>query len=113
MARDPGGRPRTLERVICVTRPSRYAGGQAATLSRQARCRRKNAALPTLQWRAAKVNGLAGFVMREQDGALDTRLSSSCDRSEPAPLTGSLVPTWKGFDTLDLKEPKVKIALGE
>ena len=33
---------------------------------------RKNAALPTMQWRPAKVNGLAGFVMREQDGSIDT-----------------------------------------
>src|SRR5262249_52344489 len=33
---------------------------------------RKNPELPSLQWRAATVNGLAGFVMREHDGALDT-----------------------------------------
>jgi hypothetical protein len=32
-----------------------------------------------LQWRAATVNGLSGFVMREQDGALDTIPFESCD----------------------------------
>src|SRR5262245_42854949 len=33
---------------------------------------RKNPALPTIQVRAATINGLAGFVLREQDGSLDT-----------------------------------------
>jgi RNA polymerase sigma-70 factor (ECF subfamily) len=33
---------------------------------------RKNPALPAMQMRAATVNGLAGFVMREEDGSLDT-----------------------------------------
>jgi RNA polymerase sigma-70 factor (ECF subfamily) len=33
---------------------------------------RKNPELPSLQWRSATVNGLAGFVVREHDGALDT-----------------------------------------
>ncbi len=33
---------------------------------------RKNPALPGAQWRAATVNGLAGFVLREEDGAIDT-----------------------------------------
>jgi RNA polymerase sigma-70 factor (ECF subfamily) len=33
---------------------------------------RKNTALPTMQWRPATVNGLSGFVMREQDGSIDT-----------------------------------------
>jgi RNA polymerase sigma-70 factor (ECF subfamily) len=33
---------------------------------------RKNPALPAMQVRAATVNGLAGFVMREEDGSLDT-----------------------------------------
>jgi RNA polymerase sigma-70 factor, ECF subfamily len=33
---------------------------------------RKNPSLPAMQWRAATVNGLAGFVMREEDGAIDT-----------------------------------------
>lgn len=33
---------------------------------------RKNPSLPAMQWRAATVNGLAGFVMREEDGAVDT-----------------------------------------
>jgi RNA polymerase sigma-70 factor (ECF subfamily) len=33
---------------------------------------RKNPSLPVMQWRTATVNGLAGFVMREEDGAIDT-----------------------------------------
>ena len=33
---------------------------------------RKNPALLTVQARAATVNGLAGLVMREEDGAIDT-----------------------------------------
>jgi RNA polymerase sigma-70 factor, ECF subfamily len=33
---------------------------------------RKNPELPAMQWRAATVNGLAGFVMREEGGAIDT-----------------------------------------
>jgi RNA polymerase sigma-70 factor, ECF subfamily len=33
---------------------------------------RKNPALPTAKARPATVNGLAGFVLREQDGAIDT-----------------------------------------
>lgn len=33
---------------------------------------RKNPSLPAMQWRAATVNGLAGFVMREEDGTVDT-----------------------------------------
>jgi len=33
---------------------------------------RKNLALPAMQARPATVNGLAGFVMREEDGAIDT-----------------------------------------
>ena len=33
---------------------------------------RKNPALPAMQLRAATVNGLAGFVMREEDGSIDT-----------------------------------------
>jgi RNA polymerase sigma-70 factor, ECF subfamily len=33
---------------------------------------RKNPSLPAMQWRTATVNGLAGFVMREEDGAIDT-----------------------------------------
>jgi RNA polymerase sigma-70 factor, ECF subfamily len=33
---------------------------------------RKNPALPAMRWRAATVNGLAGFVMCEDDGATDT-----------------------------------------
>jgi RNA polymerase sigma-70 factor (ECF subfamily) len=33
---------------------------------------RKNPALPATQARAATINGLAGFVLREQDGAIDT-----------------------------------------
>ena len=33
---------------------------------------RKNPALPTIQMRAATINGLAGFVLREQDGSIDT-----------------------------------------
>jgi len=33
---------------------------------------RKNPALPDLEARAAAINGLAGFVMRESDGALST-----------------------------------------
>jgi RNA polymerase sigma-70 factor, ECF subfamily len=33
---------------------------------------RKNAALSSMQGRPATVNGLAGFVLREEDGAIDT-----------------------------------------
>jgi hypothetical protein len=33
---------------------------------------RKNPALPTTEVRAATINGLAGYVLREQDGAIDT-----------------------------------------
>jgi RNA polymerase sigma-70 factor, ECF subfamily len=33
---------------------------------------RKSTELPSAQWRPATVNGLAGFVMREEDGAIDT-----------------------------------------
>jgi RNA polymerase sigma-70 factor, ECF subfamily len=33
---------------------------------------RKNPALPGAQWRSATVNGLAGFVLREGDGEIDT-----------------------------------------
>jgi len=33
---------------------------------------RKNPALPAMEWRTATVNGLAGFVIREQDGGIDT-----------------------------------------
>jgi RNA polymerase sigma-70 factor (ECF subfamily) len=33
---------------------------------------RKNAAFKTIQWRPATVNGLAGYVMREDDGSIDT-----------------------------------------
>jgi len=33
---------------------------------------RKNPALPAMAWRTATVNGLAGFVIREEDGTLGT-----------------------------------------
>jgi RNA polymerase sigma-70 factor, ECF subfamily len=33
---------------------------------------RKNPELPAAQWGAATVNGLAGFVMREADGSIET-----------------------------------------
>src|SRR5262245_1447442 len=33
---------------------------------------RKNPALPAIQVRAATINGLAGFVLREHDGSIDT-----------------------------------------
>ena len=33
---------------------------------------RKNPALPAIRSRTATINGLAGFVMREEDGSIDT-----------------------------------------
>jgi RNA polymerase sigma-70 factor, ECF subfamily len=41
---------------------------------------RKNQALPNVQLRAATVNGLAGFVMREEDGSIDTMAIEHRDR---------------------------------
>jgi RNA polymerase sigma-70 factor (ECF subfamily) len=40
---------------------------------------RKNPGLPAMEWRTATVNGLAGFVMREEDGAIDTIAFESRD----------------------------------
>jgi RNA polymerase sigma-70 factor (ECF subfamily) len=40
---------------------------------------RKNPALPAIQARAATINGLAGFVLREQDGSIDTMAFEHCD----------------------------------
>jgi RNA polymerase sigma-70 factor (ECF subfamily) len=40
---------------------------------------RKNPALATIAARPATVNGLAGFVMRENDGSIDTMAIEHCD----------------------------------
>ena len=67
------------EDVVLYTRRRRQARrGAQSDLRRRKVLRfldgiaRKSTALPTSQVRAATVNGLAGFVLREQDGSIDT-----------------------------------------
>ena len=60
---DGGGkRAAALNPIYGAEKILRFLGGIA----------RKNPALPAMQLRAATVNGLAGFVMREEDGSIDT-----------------------------------------
>jgi RNA polymerase sigma-70 factor (ECF subfamily) len=60
---DGGGkRPAALNPIHGADRILRFLAGIA----------RKNPALSDMQVRAATINGLAGFVLREQDGSIDT-----------------------------------------
>jgi len=60
---DGGGkRPAALNPIYGADKIVRFLAGIA----------RKNPALPAIQVRAATINGLAGFVLREQDGSIDT-----------------------------------------
>jgi RNA polymerase sigma-70 factor, ECF subfamily len=60
---DGGGkRPAALNPIYGADRILRFFAGIA----------RKNPALSAIQARAATINGLAGFVLREQDGSLGT-----------------------------------------
>src|SRR5262249_44244119 len=60
---DGGGkRPAARNPVYGVDKILRFLAGIA----------RKNPALPSMEARAAVINGLPGFVMREQDGSIDT-----------------------------------------
>jgi RNA polymerase sigma-70 factor (ECF subfamily) len=60
---DGGGRrPAALHPIYGAEKILRFLAGIA----------RKNPALPAIQARAATINGLAGFVLREQDGSIDT-----------------------------------------
>jgi RNA polymerase sigma-70 factor (ECF subfamily) len=60
---DGGGkRPAALNPIYGADKILRFLAGIT----------RKNAALSTVQARAATVNGLAGLVLREDDGAIDT-----------------------------------------
>jgi RNA polymerase sigma-70 factor (ECF subfamily) len=60
---DGGGkRPAALNPIYGADKIVRFLAGIA----------RKNPALPAIQARAATINGLAGFVLREHDGSIDT-----------------------------------------
>jgi len=60
---DGGGkRPAALNPICGADKILRFLAGIA----------RKNPALSAIQARAATINGLAGFVLREQDGSIDT-----------------------------------------
>jgi RNA polymerase sigma-70 factor, ECF subfamily len=60
---DGGGkRIAALNPIVGADKIMRFLGGIT----------RKNAAVSSLQARPATVNGLAGFVLREEDGAIDT-----------------------------------------
>jgi RNA polymerase sigma-70 factor (ECF subfamily) len=60
---DGGGkRPAALNPIHGADKILRFLAGIA----------RKNPALQAIEVRAATINGLAGFVLREQDGAIDT-----------------------------------------
>jgi RNA polymerase sigma-70 factor (ECF subfamily) len=55
-------RPAALNPIYGADKILRFLAGIA----------RKNPALPAIQARAATINGSAGFVLREQDGSIDT-----------------------------------------